>query len=58
MIAQGADRVPAVIAEVIDYKVEIFGQEVPERIIQIYRKAVAVTQDKPRPIRISMADAG
>ena len=48
-------RVPAVVALVINDDLAILQEPAPEREIGVDRKAVAVRQHQPRPMRITMA---
>ena len=61
MFMNGTDRVPAVVPEVVDHHVEIVRQQRPERIIEIDRETVAMTQYETWTLRVSMTpqrDAG
>ena len=50
-----AQRVPAVISEIVEYDIETVGKQGPERIIQIGRQPVAVTQNEPRAVRVTVS---
>lgn len=61
MLMNGTDRVPAVVPEVVDHHVEIVRKQRPERVIEIDRETVTMTQDETWTLRISMPpqrDAG
>lgn len=61
MLMNGTDGVPAVVPEVVDYHVEIVCQQRPERVIEINRETVTMTQYETWTVRISMTpqrDAG
>ncbi len=49
-----ADRIPAMVSHVIDNQVEVVGQEGPERVVEINRQTVAVTQNESWSRRVSM----
>lgn len=48
------DRIPAMVSHVIDNQVEIVGQEGPERVVEVDRQTVAMTQNESRSSRVSM----
>ena len=52
------DRVPSVVADIVDKAVELLGEPGPERVVGVDREPVSVGQDEPRPIRIAMTAHG
>ena len=54
MVPEIAYRIPAMVPEIVDYQVEIVGEERPERIIKVNRETVAVAHDESRSLRVSM----
>ena len=55
VIPKGCDLVPAMIAEVIDHKVKIIGEEGPEGIVEVNRQPVPVTNNQSRTLRVAVA---
>ena len=49
-----ADRIPAVVSEVVDDQIEVVCQQRPERIVEIDRQTVAVAQDQARAFRVAV----
>ena len=49
-----ADSIPAMVSHVIDNQVEVVGQEGPERVVEVNRQTVAVTQNESWSSRVSM----
>ena len=47
VIPARADRVPAVVPEVVYDEIEGVGEQRPERIVQVDREPVGVAQDQP-----------
>ena len=52
VVGEGTDIVPTVIPQIIDNQVEFFGQERPERVVEVDSKTVSVTQYEPRALRV------
>ena len=48
------DRIPSMVSHVIDNQVEVVGEEGPERVVEVDRQTVAMTQNEPRSRRVSM----
>jgi len=53
-----ADGVPSVVSKVVDDQVEIISELGPKRVIEINRKAIAMTHDEPGARRISVPPQG
>ena len=51
---KASNRVPAVVSEVVQNKVEVVDKQRPERIIGVSRKPVPMTEDYPGAGRIAM----
>ena len=49
-----SDIIPAMVSHVIDNQVEVVGEEGPERVVEVDRQTVTVTQNEPRSSRVSM----
>ena len=49
-----SDIIPAMVSHVIDNQVEVVGEEGPERVVEVDRQTVAVTQNESRSSRVSM----
>ena len=52
MVSEIAYRIPAMVSEIVDYQVEIVGEERPEGIIKVDCETVAVAHDESRSLRV------
>ena len=55
VVLPGAGFVPTVISQVVDKQVEIAAEERPKRIVEVDGEAVAVAQNQPGALWVSMA---
>ena len=55
VVLQGTQFVPAVIPEVMHYKVEAGAKERPEWVVEVGGETVAMANDEPRAFRVPVA---